>query len=107
MTGSFLTKFFKPARSSEPSSPRPKALSPSRAATRPKAATKQKAPRRRVPRDGDFGGSALEYLIVSLFSLLLAIAAIHFVGKVIKKHAADIEAKAGISLELPEIFGDS
>lgn len=56
--------------------------------------------------DGEYGGSALEYLIVSLFSLLLAIAAIHFVGKVIKKHAAEIESKAGITLELPEIFGE-
>lgn len=61
----------------------------------------------KTPTDGEYGGSALEYLIVSLFSLLLAIAAIHFVGKVIKKHAADIETKAGITLELPEIFGDS
>lgn len=61
---------------------------------------------RRRPGDKDYGGSALEYLIVSLFSLLLAIAAIHFVGKVIKKHAAEIETKAGISLELPEIFGE-
>lgn len=62
--------------------------------------------RRRRRDDGEYGGSALEYLIVSLFSLLLAIAAIHFVGKVIKKHAAEIESKAGITLELPEIFGE-
>lgn len=73
------------------------------------AALTQGSPRglRRQRHDGEYGGSALEYLIVSLFSLLLAIAAIHFVGKVIKKHAADIEAKAGITLELPEIFGGS
>lgn len=61
---------------------------------------------RRRSDDSEYGGSALEYLIVSLFSLLLAIAAIHFVGKVIKKHAAEIESKAGITLELPEIFGE-
>lgn len=58
------------------------------------------------PQDSEFGGSALEYLIVSLFSLLLAIAAIQFVGQVIKKHATEIETKAGIALELPKIFGD-
>lgn len=68
---------------------------PSRAALAPKQ-----------PIDGEFGGSALEYLIVSLFSLLLAIAAIQFVGQVIKKHATEIETKAGITLELPKIFGD-
>lgn len=72
-----------------------------------KAMASKKALAKKTEKDGEYGGSALEYLIVSLFSLLLAIAAIHFVGKVIKKHAADIEAKAGITLELPEIFGDS
>lgn len=61
---------------------------------------------KKKPTDREYGGSALEYLIVSLFSLLLAIAAIHFVGKVIKKHATDIESKAGITLELPKIFGE-
>lgn len=53
----------------------------------------------------EYGGSALEYLVVSIFSILLAIASIHFVRKVVIKHADEIEKTTGIKLEIPDIFG--
>lgn len=46
------------------------------------------------------GGVALEYIVVSIFGLLLAIGAIAIVGKATKEKMATIEQKLGIDLGL-------
>lgn len=49
------------------------------------------------------GGVALEYIVVSIFGLLLAIGAIAIVGKATKEKMATIEQKLGIDLELDSL----
>lgn len=45
------------------------------------------------------GGAAIEYIIVSTFALLLAIAGVTFVGKTIKEKMKSMEDKLGISMD--------
>lgn len=49
------------------------------------------------------GGAALEYIVVSVFGLLLAIASITFVGSAAKQKLAAIEQQLGIELNLEEL----
>jgi len=49
------------------------------------------------------GGAALEYVVVSVFGLLLAIASIAFVGNAAKQKLAKIEEQLGIELKLDEL----
>jgi hypothetical protein len=49
------------------------------------------------------GGAALEYIVVSVFGLLLAIASIAFVGNAAKQKLAAIEQQLGIELNLDEL----
>lgn len=53
--------------------------------------------------DPEAGGVALEYIIVSVFGLLLAIASISFVGQAAKQKLAQIEQQLGIELKLEDI----
>ncbi len=46
------------------------------------------------------GGVALEYIVVSIFGLLLAVGAIAIVGKATKTKLAAIQEKLGIDLGL-------
>ncbi len=46
------------------------------------------------------GGVALEYIVVSIFGLLLAVAAIAIVGKATREKLSGIEQKLGIDLGL-------
>ncbi|MBC7661429.1 MAG: hypothetical protein H7249_17170 [Chitinophagaceae bacterium] len=48
----------------------------------------------------EFGGVALEYIVVSIFGLLLAVGAIAIVGKAAKEKLSTIEQKLGIDLGL-------
>lgn len=50
--------------------------------------------------DPETGGAALEYIIVSVFGLLLAIAAIGFVAQTAKQKMATVEQKLGVSFDL-------
>ncbi|MFY7929089.1 MAG: hypothetical protein ACOVS5_09465 [Oligoflexus sp.] len=45
------------------------------------------------------GGAALEYIIVSIFGLLLAVAAIAFVGQAAKEKLKGLEDKLGIQFD--------
>jgi hypothetical protein len=45
------------------------------------------------------GGAALEYIIVSIFGLLLAVAAIAFVGQAAKEKLKGLEDKLGIEFD--------
>lgn len=45
------------------------------------------------------GGAAIEYILVSVFGLLLAIAAIGFVREAIKGRVGVLEEKLGITLD--------
>jgi len=51
----------------------------------------------RVRNQEIWGGAALEYLIVSTFGLVVAVAAIAYVIKVAKSKIADLEQKTGIT----------
>lgn len=48
----------------------------------------------------EFGGVALEYIVISIFGLLLAVAAITIVGKATQEKMANIEQQLGIDLDL-------
>lgn len=45
------------------------------------------------------GGAAVEYVIVSTFATLLAVAAIAFVGSVVKDKVKTMEQKLGIQFD--------
>jgi formate hydrogenlyase subunit 3/multisubunit Na+/H+ antiporter MnhD subunit len=49
------------------------------------------------------GGVALEYIVVSIFGLLLALGAIAIVGKATQEKMAVIEQKLGIDLDLKSL----
>lgn len=51
------------------------------------------------PNQKSKGGAAIEYIIVSTFALLLAVAGITFVSKTVKEKIKTIEEKLGITLE--------
>lgn len=51
------------------------------------------------PNQKSKGGAAIEYIIVSTFALLLAVAGITFVSKTVKEKIKTIEDKLGITLE--------
>ncbi len=51
----------------------------------------------------EFGGVALEYIVVSIFGLLLAVAAIAIVGKATQDKMAKIEQQLGIDLDLESL----
>jgi hypothetical protein len=53
----------------------------------------------RMVRGREFGGAAIEYVLVSLFATVFAVAAIAFVGKVVKAKMAEIGEKLGIDVE--------
>lgn len=53
--------------------------------------------------DPETGGAALEYIIVSIFGLLMAVAAITFVTQAAKQKMAAVEQKLGISFDLEEL----
>ena len=55
-----------------------------------------------------YGGAAIEYIIVSTFATLLAVAAISFVTSSIKEKLADLEQRTGISFDTESIdlFGN-
>ncbi len=53
--------------------------------------------------DPETGGAALEYIIVSIFGLLLAVAAIAFVSQAAKQKMAAVEQKLGISFDLEDL----
>jgi hypothetical protein len=48
----------------------------------------------------EFGGVALEYIVVSIFGLLLAVGAVAIVGKATREKMANVEAQLGIDLGL-------
>lgn len=48
----------------------------------------------------EFGGVALEYIVVSIFGLLLAVGAVAIVGKATQEKMANIEQQLGIDLGL-------
>ncbi len=54
-------------------------------------------------RNGEAGGAALEYIVVSVFGLLLAVASIAIVGQATREKLASIEQKLGIQLNLDEL----
>jgi Flp pilus assembly pilin Flp len=49
-----------------------------------------------LARHGQHGGAAIEYIIVSLFAAVVALAAITYVGKVLKQKVDDIASKMGV-----------
>ena len=49
------------------------------------------------------GGAAFEYILVSIFGLLLSVAAIGFLSKAMKSKLSQLEEKLGIELDLSEI----
>lgn len=49
----------------------------------------------------EHGGAALEYIIVSIFGLLLTAASVSLVGRAIKEKLAAYEQELGIELNLP------
>jgi len=48
------------------------------------------------------GAAALEYILVSTFAAVVAIAALGFVGKVVREQLATMASKLGVS-EVPEV----
>jgi Flp pilus assembly pilin Flp len=55
---------------------------------------------KRIFRDGDeAGGAAIEYIIVSIFAMVVAVAGVTLVSKAVKKKLDDIQQKYGIELE--------
>lgn len=54
------------------------------------------------------GGAAVEYIMISVFGLLLAVAAIAFVRQAVQGRIAGIEERLGISMDDSglAIFGD-
>ncbi|MFW7381686.1 MAG: hypothetical protein ACOH5I_22955 [Oligoflexus sp.] len=54
------------------------------------------------------GGAAVEYIMVSVFGLLLAVAAIAFVRQAVQGRVAALEDRLGISMDSSglEVFGD-
>ena len=48
------------------------------------------------------GAAALEYILVSTFAAVVAIAALGFVGKVVREQLATMASKLGIT-EVPEV----
>jgi hypothetical protein len=57
---------------------------------------------------GQRGGAALEYILVSTFAAVVGMAALGFVGRVVKNQLANMAAKLGME-EVPDIgspFGD-
>ena len=53
--------------------------------------------------DHQHGGAAIEYIIVSTFATLLAIAAIAFVSTSIKQKIEELEQKTGIEFDQESI----
>ncbi len=53
--------------------------------------------------DPETGGAALEYIIVSIFGLVLALSAIAFVSQAAKQKLAAVEAKLGIEFNFDEL----
>ncbi len=49
------------------------------------------------------GGAALEYIVVSIFGLFLAVAAIAFVSQAAKQKMATVEEKLGIQFDLSSL----
>lgn len=49
------------------------------------------------------GGAALEYIVVSVFGLLVAVASIAIVGQATREKLASIEQKLGVQLNLDEL----
>lgn len=49
------------------------------------------------PKDSRSGSATIEYVIVSTFAMLLSIAAITFVGTMVKDKVEKISEKAGVS----------
>ena len=48
---------------------------------------------------GEQGGAALEYIVVSVFGLLLSIAAIAFVGQAAEEKLRTLEEKLGVDFD--------
>jgi len=59
-------------------------------------------------RKADRGGAAVEYIMVSVFGLLLAVAAIAFVRQAVQGRVAALEERLGISMDDSglQVFGD-
>ncbi len=56
----------------------------------------------------EWGGAALEYILVTTFAAVTGIAALTFIGKVVREQLVNMAAKLGVE-EPPEvgsIFGD-
>ncbi len=49
------------------------------------------------------GAAALEYIIISVFGLILTAASISLVGRVVNEKLADYEEELGIELSIPTI----
>ena len=61
----------------------------------------RKATRRQNP-GSQSGAAALEYILVSTFAAVVAIAALGFVGKVVREQLTAMASKLGVT-EVPEI----
>ena len=48
---------------------------------------------------GQFGGAAIEYILVSLFATVFTVTAIGFVSKVIKEKVTEMQTKLGVNIE--------
>lgn len=58
---------------------------------------------------GDHGGAAFEYILVSIFGLLVSVAAIGFLSGAMEAKLSQLESQLGISFDFSEInpFQDS
>lgn len=49
----------------------------------------------------------MEYVLITIFSLLLSLSAIQLIKNILKSHADEIQEKLGVELNLPTIFDSS
>ena len=55
---------------------------------------------------GNHGGAALEYILVSTFAAVITIAALGFVGTVVKKQLANMAERLGMDTDPTELWTD-
>ena len=67
-----------------------------------KPAVRLNLPKQKISKE-QTGGAAIEYIIVSTFATLLAIAAIAFVSTSIKQKIEELEQKTGITFDQESI----
>ena len=54
----------------------------------------------------NYGGAALEYILVSTFAAVITIAALGFVGNIVKKQLANMAQRLGMDADPADLWTD-